>query len=78
MKIRALISSSTRCQLVATGLLLASCSLFGAVPGDEHWDAQFGAPGVTNNIFAVAVNNGLVYAAGAVPIGAHTNTPLNV
>ncbi len=78
MKIRALISSSTRCQLVATGLLLVSCSLFGAVSGDEHWDVQFGAPGVTNNIFAVAVNNGLVYAAGAVPTGAHTNTPLNV
>jgi hypothetical protein len=79
MKIRALISSSTRCQLVATGLLLASCSLFGAVPGDEHWDAQFGAPGVNNSTYAVAVNNGLLYAAGATPVGgARTNTPLNV
>jgi hypothetical protein len=62
----------------ALGLLFSTIAVWGAVPGDEHWDGQFGAPGVTNNIFAVAVNNGLVYAAGAVPTGARTNTPLNV
>ena len=78
MKDRVLISSFTRNLLVATAGFLWSNSLFGAVPGDEHWDAQFGAPGVTNNIFAIAVNNALVYAAGAVPTGARTNTPLNV
>ena len=63
--------------MVASVLFLSLFSLSGAVSGDEHWDVQFGAPGVTNNIFAVAVNNGLVYAAGAVPTGAHTNTPLS-
>jgi trimeric autotransporter adhesin len=49
-----------------------------AVPGDEHWDAQFGAPGVTNNIYAIAVNNGSVYAAGGNPTGIPTNAPLYV
>src|SRR5271170_1750159 len=35
-----------------------------AVPGDEHWDAQFGAPGTTNSIEAIAVNNGMLYVGG--------------
>ena len=77
MKIRTLIPTVTgRWQVAAFWLL--SISLFGAVPGDEHWDVQFGAPGVTNSIFAVAVNNGLVYAAGAAPVGVRTSTPLNM
>jgi len=78
MKIQALISSFTRCLPVATGLLLSSSSLFGAVPGDEHWDAQFGAPGVSNTVnivYAVAVNNGMVYVAGYSSAG-RTNAPL--
>jgi hypothetical protein len=48
-----------------------------AVPGDEHWDAQFGAPGVTNFIYAVAVNNGTVHVAGMATAG-RTNTPLSL
>jgi trimeric autotransporter adhesin len=46
-----------------------------AVPGDEHWDGQFGAPGVTNIINAVAVKDGIVHIAGAATAG-RTNAPL--
>ena len=49
-----------------------------AVPGDEHWDAQFGAPGLTNTTYAVAVNNGAIYAAGVATGGGRTNAPLSV
>lgn len=47
-----------------------------AAPGDEHWDPQFGVPGVTNNIFAIAVNGGSVYAAGSYSAGGTTNAAL--
>ena len=60
----------------AAFFLVSAFSLH-AVPGDEHWDAQFGAPGVTNITYAVAVNNGMVYAAG-VATGGRTNAPLNL
>jgi len=49
-----------------------------AVPGDEHWGAQFGAPGVSNFTYAVAVNQGILYTAGLAPSGGRTNTPLNL
>jgi hypothetical protein len=58
-------------------LFLTSTLSSRAVPGDEHWDAQFGAPGVTNTIYAVAVNNGTVYVAGMATAG-RTNTPLSL
>jgi hypothetical protein len=58
-------------------LLFAPC-LLGAVPGDEHWDPQFGVPGVTNTIYAIALNHGLLYASGGPPAGNSTNAPLNV
>ena len=64
--------------LAAILLFLPLISMFGAVPGDEHWDVQFGAPGVTNIIYAVAEKNGTVYAAGITASGARTNTPLSV
>jgi len=56
-------------------IFLTSAFSSRAVPGDERWDAQFGAPGVTNIIYAVAVNNGTVHIAGMVTAG-RTNTPL--
>jgi len=55
--------------------LLSTFSLR-AVPGDEHWDPQFGVPGVTNNIFAIAVNGGLLYASGSYSAGGTTNAAL--
>jgi hypothetical protein len=78
MKIRAFFSPAFGCGMVAALSLLSTIAVFGAVPGDEHWDAQFGAPGVTNIIYAVAVNNGMVYATGIKSSGTRTNTPLNL
>lgn len=49
-----------------------------AAPGDEHWDARFGAPGVSNFVYAAAVNQGNLYVAGLAPSGGRTNTPLSV
>ncbi len=67
----------TRLQVTATWTVIFLTSAFSsrAASGDEHWDAQFGAPGVTNIIYAVAVNNGTVHIAGMVTAG-RTNTPL--
>jgi hypothetical protein len=59
-------------------LFLTSAFSLRAIPGDEHWDAQFGAPGVTNVTYAIAVNNGTVYAAGVATGGGRTNAPLSV
>ena len=42
----------------------ATLSVASAVPGDEHWDPQFGWPGTTNSVFALALNEGRVYAGG--------------
>jgi hypothetical protein len=59
-------------------LFLNSTLVSFATPGNEHWDAQFGAPGVTNAIFAVAVNQGTIYVGGQSPSGGRTNTPLSM
>ena len=37
---------------------------FSAVPGDEHWDNQFGPVGANNTLTAVAVNGVNVYIGG--------------
>jgi hypothetical protein len=34
------------------------------VADDANWDTQFGAPGTTNDIWAIALNGGSLYAAG--------------
>ena len=57
-------------------MFLVSCSLFATVPGDEHWDAQFGGPGVTNTPLAIAASGGTIYAVGAPLISNGTNVPL--
>ena len=78
MKLQALLRLFTRCGMATAGLLFFSLPLFGAVPGDGHWDPQFGAPGVSNTVnivYAVAANNGMVYVAGYSSAG-RTNTPL--
>ena len=64
--------------MVTAILFFSSFSRLGAVPGDEHWDAQFGGPGVSNTVnyvYGVAVNNGMVYVAGYSSAG-RTNAPL--
>lgn len=52
--------------IILAALFVSQISLR-AVPGDEHWDAQFGEPGITGvngYIYAVAAHNGQTYASG--------------
>lgn len=47
-----------------------------AVPGDEHWDAQFGWPGPGGAYnYAVSTHNGRIYVSG---FGSSTNVSLEV
>ncbi len=46
-----------------------------AVPGDEHWDAQFGWPGPGGINYAVTTHNGRIYVSG---LGNSTNVSLEV
>ncbi|HEY1788069.1 MAG TPA: hypothetical protein VGJ73_07940 [Verrucomicrobiae bacterium] len=48
--------------IVATFLI--SLTSLRAVPGDEHWDAQFGWPGPGGEILSIATQNGQIYASG--------------
>lgn len=52
-----------------------SSYLHAGVPGDEHWDNQFGPPGVNDNAYAVAVIGSKVYAAGIFTAAGNTKTP---
>ena len=45
-------------------LLVSALSAQAYVPGDQNWDTQFGAPGTTNFIDAIAVNGGNLYVSG--------------
>ncbi|MGA2278933.1 MAG: hypothetical protein ABSG80_01370 [Verrucomicrobiota bacterium] len=47
-----------------------------AVPGDEHWDAQFGWPGPGGFILAVTTHNGRLYVSGTGV--SNTNTTVQV
>jgi hypothetical protein len=58
-------------------LFLTSTFSLRGVPGDEHWDAQFGAPGVTNITYAVSVNDGTAYVAGVGTYGWIMGSGLN-
>jgi hypothetical protein len=50
-----------------------------ALPGDEHWDKRFALPGVTNNVvFAIASNEGKLYAGGYLASGGNTNDVIQV
>jgi trimeric autotransporter adhesin len=49
-----------------------------ASPGDEHWGKQFGWPGTSNIVFAIAEHNGRIYSGGALNGGLLTNGFLNV
>lgn len=63
-----------RLLLHLTAILVASISLWPA-PGDEHWDVQFGWPGTNNNVHALAIEGGKVYASRfySTPAVAETN-----
>jgi hypothetical protein len=78
MKIRTFFSSVLGYGMMAIVFLFSSLPLFGAVPGDEHWDAQFGAPGMSNTVnivYGIAAKDGMVFAAGYSSAG-RTNAPL--
>jgi hypothetical protein len=60
----------------ALGMLTLAQISRASVPGDEHWDVQFGAAGVSNNIGGIALKNSLLYIAGQVSVPQGTNTPL--
>jgi hypothetical protein len=52
--------------IIGAVLLISSASLR-AVPGDEHWDAQFGVagfPGLSPNLYSMTTHNGQIYASG--------------
>jgi len=44
--------------------IVVSTTRLAAAPGDEHWDVQFGWPGTTNTVYALAINGSQVYAGG--------------
>lgn len=45
-------------------LFVSMFCLHAAVPGDEHWDPQFGVPGPGGNNLAVVSHNDRLYASG--------------
>ncbi len=71
------IRASFLAALVCCGL--ASAKRAAAAPGDEHWSPQFGWPGVTNSVYALAFNGTKLYAGGVyAPPGGVTNNHVDV
>ncbi len=64
MNIQALFRSIRACGIAAAGIWLWSFSLAAAIPGDEHWDAQFGWPGPGGFVLAVTSHYGRLYVSG--------------
>jgi trimeric autotransporter adhesin len=60
---------------IVAAAFLVSTSVLCAVPGDEHWDAQFGWPGPGGEILSIATQNGDIYASG---LFSPTNAPVEV
>src|SRR5205823_710541 len=54
----------SRAATIAWIFLSVLHSSFGAVPGDEHWDSQFGPVGTSDQLYASAVVRGQVYVGG--------------
>ncbi|MEO5801908.1 MAG: hypothetical protein ABIR24_00135 [Verrucomicrobiota bacterium] len=57
--------------------VLFSPNALRAAPGDEHWDPQFGWPGVTDPAYGIAEYNGQLYVGGSSITGTASNTTLN-
>ncbi|MGH7939565.1 MAG: hypothetical protein ACREE6_19180 [Limisphaerales bacterium] len=65
---------------IVVPVLLMSPAFLHAIPGDEHWDAQFGEPGLAGTsgyVYAITTHNGQTYAGGLFT-GSITNTPIEV
>src|ERR1043166_785493 len=60
--------------LFLTALALRACgsSLFASLPGDEHWDSQFGPVGTSDQSYSIAVVGGKVYAGGVFTAAGNT------
>jgi hypothetical protein len=66
--------------ILACGIVIGPIAA-SAVPGDGHWDRQFGLPGVTNRVYALRFNGSSLYASGyplasGGPLG--TNTAVDI
>jgi hypothetical protein len=57
-------SEILRALTVAFVFLLSLLPASAFVADDVHWDVQFGTPGTTNDILAIALNGGNLYVAG--------------
>src|SRR5262245_10092252 len=65
--------------LIAAMICLTGASRTNAAAGDEHWDTQFGWPGVTNSVYGLGYYNGTLYAGGNYfPPGGTTNNQVDV
>lgn len=53
-------------------LLLAIHTCTAAVPGDEHWDNEFGPAGTSDPLYAIASFNGNIYAGGLLTAAGNT------
>src|SRR5215469_8622503 len=49
---------------ICCGCLLALSTFGNSLPGDQHWDNQFGYPGASDQLRAVSVLGGKVYIGG--------------
>jgi hypothetical protein len=60
--------------LFFTGLALGACvcSLFASLPGDEHWDNQFGPVGTSDQLWSVAAVGGKIYTGGLLTAAGNT------
>lgn len=59
--------------LVVSGFLVSFTSLVtAAVPDDQHWDNQFGPPGVNNTAYGIAVIGNKVYVTGFLTAAGNT------
>jgi hypothetical protein len=76
MNIKTVFPQALGCKIVSALSLISAISVFGAVPGDEHWDNQFNWPGPGGNNGAIAVHNGLIYAGGSATV--ITNAPIQL
>jgi hypothetical protein len=66
-----------RISMTLTLILPLACwlSLFAAhasLPGDEHWDSQFGAPGTSDQLWSITALGGNVYVGGLLTSAGNT------
>ena len=64
--------SALGCPAVAVILWFSANALCAAVPGDEHWDNQFGPPGVNNLAYGIAAIGNKVYVTGYLTAAGNT------